>query len=713
MQASLNAMHQSLASVVSDVRNNADSVAVASEQIAKGNADLSRRTEQQASALQQTAASMDELSSTVQQNADNARQVNQLALGASQVAVKGGTVVQEVVGAMQDIHASSRQIGDIVGVIDSIAFQTNILALNAAVEAARAGEQGKGFAVVAAEVRTLAQRSAQAAREIKQLITDSATRVSQGTELADLAGATMAEVLQSIQRVTDLMGEISNASDEQSAGVAQVGQAMSQMDQVTQQNASLVEESAAAASSLKSQAQRLVQAVAIFRLGDQGGAAQQRVAAPLASVPTRAATASALAPARPAPARPAWRALQALHAWLPAKPSAESQDWTSYKPASRTHAPPPLLRRAPGQGCAGARTGRVLPRAKPHRPRGRLAHAHGARPDRRGRSRIHRMAGGQHGARGRLAPPGPEPGGSAVHSPRTGGAPARGAGTPALAVGASRTPGTGLAAPVLRRAPRLELVPPAAATCPGGPVLHGGPCPGPGRGRGLAPVAAAAHLHQQPPDPTRPGQDHHLAGWHRTVPGCRYPGAGNSVPRPARGAHHARADPVRRGTRQRQALSCAGRPGARVTVGGTRFSVRYRATGMEAGSAKVAVQEGHVRVAGAQGAATPADLVAGQALSVSPAGVLGPVSAVAPGSIALWRKGLIRFENTPLADALVELERYGPTGLVVHDPAVAALRIGGTYQASRPAEFARMLAQILSVTLVAGPDGQTEIAAAP
>lgn len=152
---------------------------------------------------------------------------------------------------------------------------------------------------------------------------------------------------------------------------------------------------------------------------------------------------------------------------------------------------------------------------------------------------------------------------------------------------------------------------------------------------------------------------------------------------------------------------------ARVTVGGTRFSVRYRATGMEAGSAQVAVQEGHVRVAGAQGAATPADLVAGQALSVSPAGVLGPVSAVAPGSIALWRKGLIRFENTPLAEALAELERYGPTGLVVHDPAVAALRIGGTYQASRPAEFARMLAQILSVTLVAGPDGQTEIAAAP
>ena len=341
VQASLNAMHQSLASVVSDVRNNADSVAMASEEIAKGNADLSRRTEQQASALQETAASMDELSSTVQQNADNARQVNQLARGASQVAVKGGAVVQEVVGAMQDIHASSRQIGDIVGVIDSIAFQTNILALNAAVEAARAGEQGKGFAVVAAEVRTLAQRSAQAAREIKQLISDSATRVSQGAELADQAGTTMAEVLQSIQRVTDLMGEISNASDEQSTGVAQVGQALSQMDQVTQQNAALVEESAAAASSLKSQAQRLVQAVAIFRLGHQGNVPQQPgfQAPPPASVPMRAATASALAPAKPArapasapaPVRTAAAARTSPPARIAAaSPPAESQDWTSF-----------------------------------------------------------------------------------------------------------------------------------------------------------------------------------------------------------------------------------------------------------------------------------------------------------------------------------------------------------------------------------------------
>ncbi|KAI5930745.1 Protein AF-17 [Manis javanica] len=273
----------------------------------------------------------------------------------------------------------------------------------------------------------------------------------------------------------------------------------------------------------------------------------------------------------------------------------------------------------------------------------------------------------------------------------------------------SRTPGTGPAAPVLRRAPRLELVLPAAAPCPGGPVLHGGL--GLGRGRGLAPVAAAAHLHQQPPDPTRPGQDHHLAGWHRTVPGCRYPGAGNSVPRPARGAHHARADPVCRGARQRQALSCAGRP-ARVTVGGTRFSVRYRATGMEAGSAQVAVQEGHVRVAGAQGAATPADLVAGQALSVACRRARSGGGCGARQHCAV-AQGTDPLREHALADALAELERYGPTGLVVHDPAVAALRIGGTYQTSRPAEFARMLVQILPVTLVAGPDGQTEIAAAP
>ena len=269
VQDSLNAMLQSLASVVQGVRSNAHSVAVASAEIARGNADLSQRTEQQASALQVTTASMDQLSLTVQQNADNARQVNQLALGASQVAAKVGTVVQEVVAAMRDISDSSRQVGEIVGVIDAIAFQPNILALNAAVEAARAGEQGRGFAVVAGEVRTLAQRSAQAAHEIKHLIGTSATRVQQGSELADRAGTSMAEVVQSIRRVTDLMGEISSASDEQSTGVIQVGQAVSQMDQATQQNAALVEQSAAAAASLRMQAQQLEQAVEIFRLGAQ------------------------------------------------------------------------------------------------------------------------------------------------------------------------------------------------------------------------------------------------------------------------------------------------------------------------------------------------------------------------------------------------------------------------------------------------------------
>ncbi len=324
VQASLNAMLKSLVSVVHEVRNNADGVAGGSTEIANGNADLSQRTEQQASALQETAASMEQLSTTVKQNADNARQVNQLALGASQVATKGGGSVQEVVNAMQDISESSRQIGEIVGVIDGIAFQTNILALNAAVEAARAGEQGKGFAVVAGEVRNLAQRSAQAAREIKQLIATSATRVKQGTELADQAGATMAEVLHSIQRVTDLMGEISSASDEQSAGVAQVGKAVSQMDQVTQQNAALVEESAAAAASLRTQAQQLVQAVSIFQLGDH--AAQLSSTPPLPQPTVRAR--------KPAPATAALPARQAARAVQPVqtvhKQAQEQDDWVSF-----------------------------------------------------------------------------------------------------------------------------------------------------------------------------------------------------------------------------------------------------------------------------------------------------------------------------------------------------------------------------------------------
>jgi methyl-accepting chemotaxis protein len=265
----LNALHTmqtSLSRVVSNVRNNAHSVASASTEIAQGNNDLSARTEQQASALEETSASMEELNSTVQANADNARQANQLAVSASSVAVQGGDVVAEVVATMKGINDSSKKIADIIGVIDGIAFQTNILALNAAVEAARAGDQGRGFAVVASEVRGLAQRSAEAAKEIKGLIHASVERVEQGTMLVDKAGATMTEVVASIRRVTDIVGEISAASTEQSLGVAQVGEAITQMDQATQQNAALVEQSAAAADSLNVQAQQLVDAVAVFRL---------------------------------------------------------------------------------------------------------------------------------------------------------------------------------------------------------------------------------------------------------------------------------------------------------------------------------------------------------------------------------------------------------------------------------------------------------------
>ena len=273
LMAHLKAMQASLAKVVGEVRQGSQGVARASAEMAAGNNDLSVRTEQQASALEETAASMEELGSTVRQNADNARQANQLALGASTVAVKGGTVVGQVVDTMKGINASSKKIADIISVIDSIAFQTNILALNAAVEAARAGEQGRGFAVVAAEVRSLAQRSAEAAKEIKSLISTSVERVEQGTRLVDQAGVTMAEIVGAIQRVTDIMGEISSASSEQSAGVGQVGEAMTQMDKATQQNAALVEQSAAAAESLKVQAQQLVQSVAVFKLaaGDAGG----------------------------------------------------------------------------------------------------------------------------------------------------------------------------------------------------------------------------------------------------------------------------------------------------------------------------------------------------------------------------------------------------------------------------------------------------------
>ncbi|MCS4510776.1 methyl-accepting chemotaxis protein [Xylophilus ampelinus] len=264
--ASLARMQTNLADIVHEVRNASDSIATGSQQIASGNADLSRRTELQASALQETAATMDELGTTVRNNADNARQASTLAQGASGVAGKGGEVVQQVVHTMRDISASSHKIADIIGTIDGIAFQTNILALNAAVEAARAGDQGRGFAVVAAEVRNLAQRSATAAKEIKQLITSSVEQVDRGAVLVDRAGTTMAEIVTEIRRVSDIVTEISAASAEQSTGVSQVGEAVTQMDQTTQQNAALVEEGAAAAESLRLQAQRLVESVAVFHV---------------------------------------------------------------------------------------------------------------------------------------------------------------------------------------------------------------------------------------------------------------------------------------------------------------------------------------------------------------------------------------------------------------------------------------------------------------
>ncbi len=299
MLSAIKTMRDGLADIVERVRAGSESVAAASAQIAQGNQDLSSRTEEQASALEQTAASMEQLSSTVRQNADNARQANQLAQSASSVAIEGGQVVGEVVETMKGINDSSRRIAEIISVIDGIAFQTNILALNAAVEAARAGEQGRGFAVVASEVRSLAQRSAAAAKEIKALIDTSVERVGQGSALVDKAGATMTEVVSSIQRVTDIMGEISAASVEQSAGVAQVGEAVSQMDKTTQQNAALVEESAAAAESLKNQARQLVEVVAVFKLGLRAAGFGHAAEVP----PPRSAAALPPALERPAPMR--------------------------------------------------------------------------------------------------------------------------------------------------------------------------------------------------------------------------------------------------------------------------------------------------------------------------------------------------------------------------------------------------------------------------
>jgi len=295
MQA-LKDMNDSLVRVVGQVRTGTDTVATASGQIAAGNLDLSSRTEQQASSLEETASSMEELTSTVKQNAENARQANQLVVSTADIAVKGGRVVEQVVDTMASIKDSSHKISDIIGVIDGIAFQTNILALNAAVEAARAGEQGRGFAVVASEVRNLAQRSASAAKEIKSLIEDSVGKVDAGGKLVDEAGKTMGEIVSSVKRVTDIMSEIAAASQEQSAGIEQVNQAITQMDDVTQQNAALVEEAAAAAESLQDQAGKLAEAVSVFKL--EGSSRGVRPASP-----ARQGATSALPKPKGAPAK--------------------------------------------------------------------------------------------------------------------------------------------------------------------------------------------------------------------------------------------------------------------------------------------------------------------------------------------------------------------------------------------------------------------------
>ncbi|AJX33379.1 methyl-accepting chemotaxis protein [Burkholderia oklahomensis] len=268
MMAAMRDMQGRLQSTIGGIRLAAESIAAASHEIAAGNHDLSQRTEQQAASLEETAASMEELTATVKQNAENARQASGLANSASEIALKGNDVVSRVIGTMGEINDSSQKIADIIGVIDGIAFQTNILALNAAVEAARAGEQGRGFAVVAGEVRSLAQRSATAAKEIKQLIDASVERVHNGSALVGQAGTTMTEILQAVRRVTDIMGEIAAASEEQSSGISQVGRAVTQMDEMTQQNAALVEEAAAAASSLQEQAARLRESVSAFQVGD-------------------------------------------------------------------------------------------------------------------------------------------------------------------------------------------------------------------------------------------------------------------------------------------------------------------------------------------------------------------------------------------------------------------------------------------------------------